>query len=416
MSGFVIQWLVPASRAPVQWIAPAGAIEVVKRNPMAPVAGLVVPPGSAGAGDKGDPGDDGLSAYEVALDNGFVGTEATWLASLVGPKGDDGDLGPAGEDGLSAYQLAVAGGFVGDQAAWLASLKGDKGDKGDAGDRGPAGDDGGPGLSAYQVAVAAGFAGTQSQWLASLVGPKGDKGDDGDAGPQGDDGGPGPSAYQIAVAGGFAGDEAAWLAALVGPKGDKGDDGDAGPQGPAGPATAHLIAPGLAAGTFITNALNATAQGTISQAANRIEFIPFWPSRDITVDLLSIEVTGTLVAGSQARIGIYGSTAGNLPGDLLTGAGSLLDCATAGAKQSPITGGITLTAGTKYWLAVHASSTQTLRGLAVAALLPLGLPETGTTINTARRATVTFASGLPTTAPATTLISAIAPRVALRLA
>jgi len=33
-------------------------------------------------------GDKGLSAYEVAVENGFVGTEAEWLASLKGPKGD----------------------------------------------------------------------------------------------------------------------------------------------------------------------------------------------------------------------------------------------------------------------------------------------------------------------------------------
>ena len=39
--------------------------------------------GSTGAtGAKGDTGDAGLSAYEVALANGFIGTEAEWLDSL----------------------------------------------------------------------------------------------------------------------------------------------------------------------------------------------------------------------------------------------------------------------------------------------------------------------------------------------
>ena len=28
------------------------------------------------------------SAYQIALDNGFVGTEKEWLISLIGPKGD----------------------------------------------------------------------------------------------------------------------------------------------------------------------------------------------------------------------------------------------------------------------------------------------------------------------------------------
>lgn len=47
----------------------------------------------------------GKSAYEVAVDNGFVGTEAAWLASLVGPtgatgaKGDKGDTGDTGQQG-----------------------------------------------------------------------------------------------------------------------------------------------------------------------------------------------------------------------------------------------------------------------------------------------------------------------------
>ena len=35
---------------------------------------------------------DGLSAYEVAVVEGFVGTEAAWLASLVGPAGSPGGL------------------------------------------------------------------------------------------------------------------------------------------------------------------------------------------------------------------------------------------------------------------------------------------------------------------------------------
>ena len=31
---------------------------------------------------KGDKGENGKSAYEIALNNGFVGTEEEWLASL----------------------------------------------------------------------------------------------------------------------------------------------------------------------------------------------------------------------------------------------------------------------------------------------------------------------------------------------
>lgn len=41
-----------------------------------------------GRGAQGIDGIDGLSAYQIALENGFVGTEAQWLASLQGEDGD----------------------------------------------------------------------------------------------------------------------------------------------------------------------------------------------------------------------------------------------------------------------------------------------------------------------------------------
>lgn len=44
---------------------------------------------------------EGKSAYEVAVDNGFKGTEEEWLASLVGPTptiGDNGNWYINGED------------------------------------------------------------------------------------------------------------------------------------------------------------------------------------------------------------------------------------------------------------------------------------------------------------------------------
>lgn len=44
--------------------------------------------------DKGDKGDDGLSAYQVAVSNGYHGSQTDWLASLVGP------VGPKGADAV----------------------------------------------------------------------------------------------------------------------------------------------------------------------------------------------------------------------------------------------------------------------------------------------------------------------------
>lgn len=74
--------------------------------------------------------------------------------------------GAGGGNGLSAYELAVQEGFEGDLTAWLDSLKGATGAKGDKGDTGAKG--------------ATGAAGTNG-----VDGAKGDKGDKGDTGADG---------------------------------------------------------------------------------------------------------------------------------------------------------------------------------------------------------------------------------------
>lgn len=160
--------------------------------------------------ENGEAGQDGKSAYDLAVEQGFKGTLDDWLNSLVGEPGTDGDPGE------SAYEVAVNNGFDGSEAEWLESLKGEKGDQGDKGDKGDPGEngqngtDGEDGKSAYEIARDAGFTGTVEEWLASLKGEKGDKGE---------------SAYELAVTNGFSGDQAAWLASLKGPKGDPGTDG-----------------------------------------------------------------------------------------------------------------------------------------------------------------------------------------------
>lgn len=49
-------------------------------------------------GTDGADGSDGLSAYEIAVEHGYEGTEAQWLASL---KGETGAIGATGADGFS---------------------------------------------------------------------------------------------------------------------------------------------------------------------------------------------------------------------------------------------------------------------------------------------------------------------------
>jgi len=46
----------------------------------------------------------GLSAYQVAVEEGFGGTVTEWLNSLVGPKGEQGPEGPQGEVGPAGPQ------------------------------------------------------------------------------------------------------------------------------------------------------------------------------------------------------------------------------------------------------------------------------------------------------------------------
>lgn len=113
---------------------------VIKVVPMPGVPGSKGDTGSTGP--KGDPGDNGLagaSAYQIAVGHGFNGSEADWVASLVGPQGEQGQPGTNGEVGMagaSAYQIAVTNGFTGSEEAWLASL---------VGEAGPAGADGADG-------------------------------------------------------------------------------------------------------------------------------------------------------------------------------------------------------------------------------------------------------------------------------
>ena len=64
-------------------------------------------------GADGADGADGKSAYEIAVENGFVGTEAEWLDSLKGQNGADGNDaadGRDGADGIGIYCMEIVAG------------------------------------------------------------------------------------------------------------------------------------------------------------------------------------------------------------------------------------------------------------------------------------------------------------------
>ena len=137
-------------------------------------------------GDKGDKGDtgatgesgadgaDGKSAYQIALDNGFVGSQSEWLASLKGDKGDKGEKGDTGEQGIQGIQ----------------------GEKGDTGVPGKDGKDGKNGITPTIGAngnwyIGSTDTGKPSRGDKGEQGPQGLKGDKGEQGPQGAKGDPG---------------------------------------------------------------------------------------------------------------------------------------------------------------------------------------------------------------------------------
>lgn len=89
-------------------------------------------------------GDTGLSAYELAVQEGYQGTLQEWLRSL---------------GGADAYEVAKSAGYTGSREEWLKTLIGETG------------------LSAYELAKSEGYEGSLTDWIASLKGEKGDKGD-----------------------------------------------------------------------------------------------------------------------------------------------------------------------------------------------------------------------------------------------
>lgn len=80
----------------------------------------------------------GLSAYEVAVKEGYTGTEEEWLASLVGPQGPQGPRGvqgPTGQQGPRG-QMGQTGPQGPQGPRGYTGATGPRGDQGPKGDRG----------------------------------------------------------------------------------------------------------------------------------------------------------------------------------------------------------------------------------------------------------------------------------------
>lgn len=105
------------------------------------------------------------SKQATADTSGFVmlGTDETISGKQVRPVGKAANGGLAVDvSGASAYEIAVANGFSGSESAWLESLKGERGTKGEAGDQGESG------ASAYELWLEEGNAGDKKDFFADL--------------------------------------------------------------------------------------------------------------------------------------------------------------------------------------------------------------------------------------------------------
>ena len=77
---------------------------------------------------QGEKGDNGKSAYEIAVENGFTGSEVDWLESLKGETGDKGkELEIKVEDGFIKHR------YIGEKWYDLIDLKSLVGEKGEDG-------------------------------------------------------------------------------------------------------------------------------------------------------------------------------------------------------------------------------------------------------------------------------------------
>lgn len=232
-------------------------------------------------GNHGAKGERGYSAYEIAQQNGYTGTKEEWLASLKGQKGDQGNPGARGVEGprgipgvnglpgASAYEIAKANGFTGSQAEWLQSLKGQKGDTGQCKtikvlstnynyDQATLNRNSTAGYTgvytvtgsiegvtvgdtvflkvrnttkngdALFVATVLEITGNNLKLRSLGLIDKGEQGNPGTNGVSGRDGTNGKSAYQLALDAGFTGSMQQWLESLKGQRGDKGERGESG--------------------------------------------------------------------------------------------------------------------------------------------------------------------------------------------
>lgn len=163
---------------------------------------------------SGAQGIQGLSAYQVAVQHGFEGTEAEWLISLKGEKGETGpkgDKGDTGEKGATGEK-----GPKGDTGSGL-NIKGELDSESQLPQEGVSGDAWLISGNLYVYVGENGNVVSNPKWsnvggIQGPAGPTGPKGEQGEPGPKGEPGANGAPGVQ-------------------GPKGDPGEKGEKGDPG-----------------------------------------------------------------------------------------------------------------------------------------------------------------------------------------
>ena len=112
-------------------------------------------------------------------------------------------------------------------------------------------------------------------------------------------------------------------------------------------------------GAFIGNEVGRVTLGTLAQVANRIVGTPKAFPRDTQVDRLGVSVS-TGVAGARFRVLIYDTDDLGRPTTLLVETADISG-ATAATVFATLPEVFTFIAGKTYFIAVHSSSTATLR-------------------------------------------------------
>lgn len=176
------------------------------------------------------------NAYQIAVNQGFSGSESEWLYSLKGQPGEQGPQGVQGPQGIQGLQglQGSAGLGLTNKGTWVSGNTYSQGDyvfattnKNDGGTALYAAISEDPFESTIEpendtnnwseVYAPQGPQGPQG--IQGIQGTQGETGDNGKQGPQG------LSAYQVAINNGFSGTETEWLESL------KGDSGTAGQSG-----------------------------------------------------------------------------------------------------------------------------------------------------------------------------------------